>query len=351
MERSDGAQLGERAQILLKALVERYIRDGQPVGSRTLSRSGAFDLSPASIRNVMADLEDLGFLRSPHTSAGRVPTARGYRFFIDSLLTVKPLDDREVEVLRSRLDPDQSVAGLVHSVSALLSGLTRMAGVVMVPRSETQALRHVEFLPLSDQRVLVIMVINEREVQNRIIHAERAYGTVELQQAANYLNQRFAGRDIHEVRQLLLMELNDTRRSMDDVMRTLIDMADKVFEEEPAAPAEDYVMAGETNLMEFAELSDVERLRQLFDSFNRKREILDLFDHCLNAQGVQIFIGEESGFDALEPCSVVSAPYGVDGRPLGVLGVIGPTRMAYERVIPLVDVTARLLAAALNSRH
>ncbi|HXH04086.1 MAG TPA: heat-inducible transcriptional repressor HrcA [Candidatus Competibacteraceae bacterium] len=341
--------LSERAQQLLKALVERYIRDGQPVGSRTLSRAG-FDLSPATIRNVMADLEELGLVRAPHTSAGRVPTARGYRFFIDSLLSVQPLDSREVELLRRQLDPDQDTGSLIQSTSQLLSGLTRLAGVVMVPRLETRTLRQVEFLPLSDNRVLVILVINEQEVQNRIIHTERPYTSVELLQAANYLNQQFAGKDIVTVRRDLLQEMEDVRASMNGMMQTVIEMADKVFEDS-SRQDEDYVVAGQTNLMGFAELSDVEKLRQLFETFNRKRDILNLFDQCLNAQGVQIFIGEEVGFDALEQCSVVTAPYSVNGRVLGVLGVIGPTRMAYERIIPIVDVTAKLLAATLNSRQ
>ncbi|MDQ2696510.1 MAG: heat-inducible transcriptional repressor HrcA [Pseudomonadota bacterium] len=342
--------LGERARYLLKVLVERYISDGQPVGSRTLARSAGLDLSPASIRNVMADLEELGYLRAPHTSAGRVPTVRGYRFFIDSLLQVKPLESEEVEDLRRRLDPNQNTADLLHSVSALLSGLTRMAGVVMVPRVDYLALRQVEFLSLSDNRVLAILVVNEREVQNRIVHTQRLYSAVELQQAANFLSAEFAGKDIHQVRADLLRDMHRTRESMNAMMQTVIEMADKAFADSAAAP-EDYVLAGQTNLMEFAELSNVERLRQLFDAFNRKRDILHLLDQCLHAHGVQIFVGEESGFEVLDECSVVTAPYSVGDRVLGVLGVIGPTRMAYGRVIPLVDVTARLLASALNSRN
>ncbi len=345
---SGSIQLNERAQALLKVLIERYIRDGQPIGSRTLARAG-FDLSPATIRNVMADLEDLGLLIAPHTSAGRVPTALGYRFFVDTLLSVKPLEYAEVNKLRSQLDTDQGTAALVQSASTLLSGLTRMAGVVMVPKVESLTLRHVEFLPLSDQRVLVILVLNEHEVQNRIIHCERAYSAIELNQAANYLNQQFAGKDIHAVRQQLLQEMQAARESMDHTMRTVIEVADKTFDSSPHHGS-DYVVAGQTNLMEFAELSDVERLRQLFDAFNRKRDILSLFDQCLSAEGVQIFIGEEAGYQVLDSCSVITAPYSVDGRVLGVLGVIGPTRMAYERIIPIVDVTARLLSATLNSR-
>lgn len=342
------AGINERSQHLLKVLIERYIASGQPVGSRTLSRGSGLDLSPATIRNVMADLEDLGFLYAPHTSAGRVPTARGYRFFVDSLLQIQPLDRTEVASLRRQFDPDQSTAELLTQASTLLSSVTHLASVVMIPRRDTRALRHVEFLPLSDNRVLAILVLNEREVQNRIIYAERSYTTLELQQAANFLNAQFSGKDIKRVRSDLLRDMRETRATLDRIMQAAIEMADKAFEND-TADEEDYVLAGQTNLMGSSGLSDVDKLRQLFEAFNRKRDILLLFDHCLKAQGVQIFIGEEAGFNVLDDLSVVTAPYS-EGEVIGVLGVIGPTRMAYERVIPIVDVTAKLLAAALNSR-
>jgi heat-inducible transcriptional repressor len=342
--------LNERTQHLLKVLVERYIREGQPVGSRTLARDAGLDLSPATVRNVMADLEELGYLRAPHTSAGRVPTVRGYRLFIDALLNVRPLDSQEVESLRRRIDqPVRDSAELARSVSDLLSGITHLAGVVMLPRRNMMTLRHVEFLPLSENRVLVILVLNAQEVQNRIIHVRRPYNAMELQQAANYLNAQFTGKDIHQVRETLLRELRETRDSLDRLMQTVIEMAEQTFETEP--DGEDYVVAGQTHLMQYADLSDLDKLRHLFDAFNHKRDLLHLFDQCLHAQGVQIFIGEESGFEVLEGCSVVTAPYTVEGQVLGVLGVIGPTRMAYDRVIPVVDVTARLLAAVLNAHQ
>lgn len=340
--------LNERTQHLLRVLVERYIRDGQPVGSRTLARDAGLDLSPATVRNVMADLEDLGYLRSPHTSAGRMPTARGYRLFIDALLNLQPLNDREVEVLRRRIDqPVQSGADLARSISDLLSGVTHLVGVAMLPRRNVVTFRHVEFLSLSENRVLVILVLNAQEVQNRIIQVRRPYSAVELQQAANYLNAEFAGKDIDQVRETLLKELRDTRDSLDRLMETVVEMAEQTFEPQP--DGDDCVVAGQTHLMQYADLSDLDKLRQLFDAFHQKRDLLHLFDQCMHAQGVQIFIGEESGFDVLEGCSVVTAPYSVEGQVLGVLGVIGPTRMAYDRVIPVVDVTARLLAAALNA--
>ncbi|MFZ1641687.1 MAG: heat-inducible transcriptional repressor HrcA [Candidatus Contendobacter sp.] len=341
--------LNERTQHLLRILVERYIRDGQPVGSRTLARDAGLDLSPATIRNVMADLEELGYLHSPHTSAGRVPTARGYRLFIDALLHLKPLEHQEIEILRRRIDqPVRDGAELARSVSDLLSGITHLAGVVMLPRRKAATLRQVEFLPLAENRALVILVLNSQEVQNRVIQTQRPYSAAELQRAANYLNQQFTGQDIQQVRASLLRDLRETRDSLDRLMQTVVEMAEQTFAAEPGG--EDYVVAGQTQLMQYADLSDLDKLRQLFEAFNHKRDLLHLFDQCLHADGVQIFIGEESGFEALEGCSVVTAPYSVEGRVLGVLGVIGPTRMAYDRVIPVVDVTARLLAAALNSQ-
>ena len=342
--------LNERTQHLLKFLVERYIRDGQPVGSRTLSRDAGLELSSATVRNVMADLEEMGYLRAPHTSSGRVPTARGYRFFIDTLLHVKPLDPREIELLRRRIDrPAQNGADLARSVSDLLSGVTRLAGIVMLPRRQTMTLRQVEFLPLSECRVLAILVLNGQEVQNRIIQTRRPYDAAELQRAANYLNAQFGGRDIQQVRKTLLDELRETRDSLDRLMQTVMEMAEQTFETAPES--DDYVVAGQTHLMQYADLSDLDKLRQLFEAFNQKSDLLHLFDQCLHAGGVQIFVGEESGCGVLEGCSVVTAPYGAGDQVLGVLGIIGPTRMAYDRVIPVVDVTARLLAEVLDAHR
>lgn len=343
--------LNERAQQLLKVLVERYIREGEPLGSRTLSRDSGMELSPASIRNVMADLEEFGFIAAPHTSAGRVPTVKGYRFFVDSLLTVKPLAQQEVRLIRQQLDVDEAdPQALLASASSMLSAVTHMAGVVTLPRRGHVAWRHIEFLPLSDNRVLAILVINEGEVQNRVLHLDRRYEPAALQQISNYLNAHFAGKDIQAARAALLEELRRTRESMNELMVAAIRMAEKAAEGRDRDQGRRYVMAGETNLMEWAELSDVEKLRRLFDAFNQRREILHLLDKCAAAEGVQIFIGEESGYHVLDECSVVTAPYKVGDEVVGVLGVIGPTRMAYERVIPLVDLTARLLGAALKPR-
>ncbi len=342
--------ISERAQHLLKVLVERYIREGQPVGSRTLSRDSGLELSPASIRNIMADLEELGFVAAPHTSAGRIPTVKGYRFFVDTLIKVRPLNLREIQRLQQHLTGNEyDPRALVASASSLLSGITHMAGVVTVPRREQAAWRQIEFLPLSDRRVLAILVVNEREVQNRILQLDRDYTEDELQRAANYLNDLFRGRGTREVRERLLAELRETRATMNDSMSAAIGIAEKVFERDTEVDEDGFVLAGETNLMEFAELSDVEKLRGLFDAFSRKRDILHLLDNCIAADGVQIFIGEEAGYKVLDDCSVITAPYTVDEDVVGVLGVIGPTRMAYERVIPIVDVTAKLLGAALKS--
>lgn len=337
--------LNERAQFLLKALIERYIQSGEPVGSRTLALDTRAELSSATIRNVMADLEDMGFVKAPHTSAGRIPTAQGYRCFIDSLLTVQPLEKIEITRLTAELSADMPAHDLVGRASAMLSGITSMAGIVMLPRPEHNALQHVEFLPLSENRILVILVVSDEEIQNRVIHTEREYARSELQQAANYFNQQFAGRNLASVKSALLNEMQETKRSADQIMKAAIDMASKALADEKEG---DFVVAGQTNLMQYLEMADMGKLRQLFEAFNQKREFLSLFDNVMKAQGVQIFVGGESGYRVLDECSLVTAPYTANGQILGVLGVIGPTRMAYQRVIPIVDITAKLLGAALN---
>ena len=344
------SRLNDRAQHLFRILVQRYINSGQPVGSRTLSRDSGLRLSPATIRNVMADLEEIGLLRSPHVSAGRVPTAQGYRFFVDSLLRVRPIDRAELAHLRSRLQMEGERESLMDVATSLLSDLTHMAGVVTLPKQERMILRHVEFLALSPDRVLVILVVNGSEVQNRVIHLGRSFSPTVLQQVGNYLNEVCAGKDLLEVREALLAELREQRSSLNEMMLAAIEMADKAFVRDPASE-EALLVSGQTNLMEYGELADMEKLRHLFEAFRKKTELLHILDQCLRAEGLQIFIGEESGFEALDGCSVITAPYEREGEVLGVLGVIGPTRMDYDRVIPIVDVTARLLGAALNRQH
>ncbi len=346
--------MSERARSLLRVLVESYIRDGQPVGSRALSRDSGLNLSSATIRNVMADLEELGFVASPHTSAGRVPTDKGYRFFVDTLLRVRGLDagadpEIEFEIQRMLESHGESSKALAAAASQLLSSVTCLAGVVTLPNAQQASISQVEFVGLSENRVLAVLVLNDREVQNRIIQLERHYSPDELKRAANFLNEKFRGRPLPQVRQEILRELSETREHLNQIMLDAITVAQHVFEgdEQPL----EYVIAGETNLMGVGELSSVEKLRRLFEAFNEKRDFLHLLDQSLRAQGIQIFIGHESGYQILDDCSVVTAPYSLGEQVVGVLGVIGPTRMAYERIIPIVDVTAKLLSAALNSRR
>jgi heat-inducible transcriptional repressor len=340
--------LDERAQTLLRLLVDKYIRDGQPVGSRTLSRESGLELSPATIRNIVSDLEELGFVKSPHTSAGRVPTIKGYRFFVDTLIKLTPPKGEELARFSESLAENSGdPQALALSVSTLLSAVTSLAGIVTVPRRAQTALRQIEFLPLSGRRVLAILVINDREVQNKILNVSRDFGADELKRASNYLNDHCGGRSLREVRDLLLAELKRTRASMNALMVEAIEMAQKVFPE--AEPAPEFVVAGETNLMGLDQVADVETLKSLFEAFGRQRDILHLLDQSVNADGVQIFIGHESGYDLLDSYSIVAAPYTSEDDTMGVLGVIGPTRMAYERVIPIVDITAKLLGRALKS--
>ena len=298
----------------------------------------------------MADLEDLGLLRSPHISAGRVPTAQGYRFFVDSLLNVAPIDEGELAHLRTQLEIKGESESLMDAATSLISDVTHMAGIVTLPKQERLILRHVEFLALSPERVLVILVVNGSDVQNRVIHLGRPYSQALLQQVGNYLNEVCAGKDLLEVRESLLAELKEHRSSLDALMLTAIEMADKAFVKDIGGE-EALLVSGQTNLMGYGELADMEKLRHLFEAFREKTELLHILDQCVRADGLQIFIGEESGFEVLDGCSVIAAPYEREGKILGVLGVIGPTRMAYDRVIPIVDVTARLLGAALNQHH
>ncbi len=339
----------DRAQELLRVLIQRYIRDGSPVGSRTLSKDSGLDLSPATIRNVMSDLEEMGLVSAPHTSAGRVPTPRGYRLFVDTLVRFRPPKRPDIRKFEQNLlDKQDDPQALISTASSMLSEITRLAGVVTVPKGQHATLRQIEFLPLSENRILTILVINDREVQNRILHTERSYSASELQQAANFVNQHYAGSDLSQVRDQIVRDLEDTRHSMNQAMHDIIAVAQSAVEVS-MEPDAGLVMAGETNLMGIAELSDIETLRRLFDAFSEKQLILDLLDRSISAKGVQVFIGEESGYRILDECSVVAAPYHVDDDTIGVLGVIGPTRMAYDRVVPIVDITAKLLGTALHS--
>ncbi|CAN1527898.1 HrcA Transcriptional regulator of heat shock gene [Methylophilaceae bacterium] len=339
--------MDKRAQILLKTLVEHYISDGQPIGSRTLLQHSGLDLSPATIRNVMSDLEHLGFIASPHTSAGRVPTQKGYRLFVDSLLTVQPLGSQAVQQLKSGLsspNPNE----LINSAADMLSQLTQFAGLVMIPKRKRIAFKHLEFLPLSETRILVIIVTSDGNVQNRIILADKPYSSSELTQASNYFNSHYAGQTFEEVQQNLHSELQQMQSDMNRLMSAALAASSS----QTQADKDGVIIAGERNLLQVDELStNVTSLRKLFELFERRTSLMQLLDNSQHAEGIQIFIGGESGYLALDECSMITAPYEADGQVVGTLGVIGPTRMAYERVIPIVDVTAKLLSNALNSNN
>jgi heat-inducible transcriptional repressor len=337
-------KLDKRAQILLKTLIERYIAEGQPVGSRTLSRQAGLDLSPATIRNVMSDLEELGLISSPHTSAGRIPTPLGYRFFVDSLLVVKQIGSQERHQLEDQLHPDNPQR-VITAASQLLSQLTSFAGVVMTPRRRALTFRHLEFLRLSERRILLIVVTPEGDVQNRVLLTDRDYTPAELVSTGNYINQHYSGHSFEEIRGRLHEELRELREGMVTLMSAALEASNRAVSE----GHEQYVISGERNLLSIQDLSqDMGRLRQLFELFEHKTSLLRILDLSLRGEGVQIFIGGESGVAAPDEVSVVTSPYKVDGEVVGTVGVIGPTRMAYDRVVPIVDVTAKLLSSALS---
>lgn len=337
-------QLDARAQTLLKALIERYIADGQPVGSRALSKISGLDLSPATIRNIMADLEEMGFITSPHTSAGRVPTPRGYRVFVDTLLTVRPMDESTVE---SRIQPrfkTISPQRTIANAAQTLSSLSQFAGIVVTPR-RASVFQQIEFLRLSEKRILLVIVGPNGDVQNRLLLTDTDYTPSDLVQAANFINQHYGGQSFDAVRMHLQSELRQLRDDMTKLMQTAVEAGSDAM----ADNSDDMVISGERNLLTVSDLSsNMSSLRQLFDLFEQKTTLMQLLDMANKASGVQIFIGGESQLVPMDQMSIVTAPYEVDGRIVGTLGVIGPTRMAYERVIPIVDITAKLLSNALS---
>ena len=338
--------LDDRARTLLKALVERYIADGQPVGSRTLSRASGLDLSPATIRNVMADLEELGLIASPHTSAGRIPTARGYRLFVDTMLTARPLDATQTDPeVTATLQPDQPQRVITQAAS-LLSNLSHFVGIVSAPR-KAGVFRHLEFLRLGEKRVLVILVAPDGDVQNRVIFTARDYSNSELVEATNFVNAHYAGLTIDEVRARLKSEIDTLRGEIATLMQAAVDAGTEAMQES----SDNVVVSGERNLLGVRDLADdMGSLRRMFDLFEQKTELMRLLEVSSRAEGVRIFIGGESQVMPYESLSVVTAPYEVDGRIVGTLGVIGPTRMAYDRMIQIVDVTARLVGHALTQK-
>jgi len=336
--------LNERAQILLKTLVERYISDGQPVGSRSLQHYSGLDVSSATIRNVMADLEEIGLVSSPHTSAGRVPTGLGYRLFIDTMLITKPLDTARVQQLEGQLQPNNP-SRLISLASNILSELTHFTGVVASTRRNAITVRQIEFLRLGEKRVLLIIVMPDGEVENRVLLLERDYSQSQLTEAGNFLSQNYIGCSFSQMRDRLRGELKQLHQDMSALMAAALAAGDAA----EASKSEDYVVSGEHNLLHVQDFSsDMGRLRDLFSLFEQKTELIHLLDASRRGQGIHIFVGSESGLASLDECSVITAPYSIDGQAVGTLAVVGPKRMDYERVIPIVDITSRLLGNALS---
>ncbi len=340
--------LNDRAESLLRTLIELYIHEGQPVGSRTLARQIKLNLSPATVRNVMSDLEDLGLIHAPHTSAGRIPTQKGYRFFVDSLLQVRPLEKLTLEEMQGKFSKERDPQLLVARASELLSQVTQFAGVVLIPGQQNSLFRQIEFVRLAANRVLTILVTDDGRVQNRVIPTDRSYSASELIEAANFFNEAYGGTSLADVRRGLLKEMQKDSDEMHSITATALAVAGKLFDDEDDG-SDAVMLSGEENLLNVPDLCQIEKLQKLFDAFKTKQDLLDLLDRSMRVSGISIFIGEESGYRSLDDCSVVTAPYDHDGEIIGTVGVIGPTRMSYEDIIPVVDVTARLLSGALST--
>ena len=337
-----------RAKQLLKLLVEHYIAEGTPVASKALATLPGVEVSSATVRNVMSDLESMGLVRSPHTSAGKIPTQQGLRFFVDTLLSVEPWNEDRVREVEAELDPNLSPSELINTASELLSQFTQMTCLITTPRRNQSHLRQLEFLRLDDERVLVILVLNDRDVQNRVIHLDKSFSDQELAQAANLLNQEFGGRPLMDMREAVMTSMRADRARMDEVLHSALSMAEGALPaDQPNTEEQELVVSGERRLLDFT--ADTDIARALFDAISRKGRVLHLLDQCLKSSGVQLYIGQESGYRPLGDMSLVTSPYEVNGQLAGVLGVIGPTRMDYKDVIPVVDVTARVLSAAMRN--
>ena len=346
IDKADLNMPSHRARRILSAIVDKYIQEGIPIGSKSLSLADNIGLSPASIRNVMSDLEELGFIASPYTSSGRVPTSKGYRFFIDSLLKLQPVEATELERIKKRVNlHDSNSRELAISVSNTLSAITKLAGIVTIPKQQVTRLKEIDFIQLSEKRILAIIVMNETEVENRILQMKRDYSKDELKQASNYLNTHYKGRSLSYIKKHLINELMQTKEAVNSLMSDLIDIADQVLDFDES---DEYIVAGQRRLMDFHELSDIKKLRQLFDAFKEKQQLLELLDKSMSTNGIQIFIGEESGYKMFDNCTLITTPYTTEDGAIGVLGVIGPTRIAYQKVIPIVAITAKLLGKSLK---
>jgi len=339
--------LNDRSQLLFKNLMGLYLNEGKPVGSTTLAKLPEIGLSSATVRNVLADLERVGLIHAPHTSAGRVPTDMGYRLFVDSLLTYQPISQQNLTSLEQQLLPSLNQDDLLASASKVLSGITGMTSMVLMPNKEQEVLKHVDFIALGGNRVLVVLVFNDQDVQNRIIELEDKISTTELQQIARFLNEQFVGKSLAEAKAALVSRMDSIRNSMNQFMLSVVQATDSVLDEQLDQKMP-YLVSGQTNLLNYQELAGSDKLRALFDSFEQHSDILGLLDKSMQAKGVQIFIGHECGNAIYQDCSVVTTPYEVDGEVLGVLGVVGPSRMPYEKVIPKVDMTAKILSSLLK---
>ena len=334
--------IDSRTQHLLKTLINHHIADGQPVGSKTLTASSGLELSSASIRNIMKDLEDAGFISSPHTSAGRVPTHKGYRFFVDSLVTMKSPNKSELDVLQNSLNTSNTNE-LINITADTLSSLTNFAGVVMLPKAKKISFKHIEFLSLSKTRILVIIVTSDGSVQNQVLDTQEEYDQKTLIEASNFFNEHYKDLDISMIKEKIIEELATMKKNMTNLMTAAMDLSLNPKHDE------NLVLTGKGNLLDTADLSqNVKSIKKIIELFEKKTSLLHLLEKSHHSSGMQIFIGEESGYQALDECSIVTAPYQSDGEVLGILGVIGPTRMAYERVIPIVDITAKMLSKSIK---
>jgi heat-inducible transcriptional repressor len=336
----------DRAKKILSAIIDNYIEEGIPVGSKKIATYDRFNLSPATIRNVMSDLENLGFLSSPHTSSGRIPTPKGYRFFIDRLLQLQPVANDQFTSIQETVSQTKSNSkDLATNVSSTLSAITQLAGIVTVPKKQESILKEIDFIPLSEKRILAIVVINDAEVENKILQMKRSYTREELQISSNYLNQNYVGKSFEYIKDDLVKQIEETSELAQSLMNNIVNIADEVLKTQKT---EEYVVSGENRLMDFDELSDIKKLKELFQVFNEKQLLLQLLDKSISTSNIQIFIGEESGYKLLDNCSLITAPYTNEEGSIGVLGVIGPTRIAYQKVIPIVDITAKLLSQSLK---
>ena len=341
-----------RDLVLMKSLIESYVREGHPVGSKALLRSSHLSVSPATVRSIMADLERQGLLLSPHTSAGRIPTTQGLRIFVDRLVQMKSPGNKILEHLKHSLNPEQETNTILGKASSVLSEITRMASLVQIPSKPFQKLEHIDFVPLSDNRLLVVLVLQNEEIQNRVIRVDRNYNRDELSVMANFLNQHIAGKDLNAARENLLQQMIDEQRQLNELTRQAIKLAEQGLEtgNNNKKEGSGFHFSGQTNLVSMATHGHLGNLEGIFQAFKQKQQILSILERSLVADGVKIFIGEESGNQNLHDCSIVTAPYRLNGESIGVLAVVGPTRMRYDKVIPIVDVTAKLLSNALTSK-